>query len=85
MKETIETTQGNFNPVFQYLKLFRSQFIYLGAIGLFVIVGAILIKVTGIHQDSFTKKKKFVLISDEFEKSLESSLRQTFISHFGFS
>jgi hypothetical protein len=53
--------------------------------GFFATAVAIMVKVSGVHQDSFDKKKKFVLISDEFERSLEGNLRQTFTTHFGFA
>jgi hypothetical protein len=54
-------------------------------LGLFAVTAAVIAKVGGVHKDPFTNKKKIVLISDDFEKSIDGNLRQTFSSHFGIS
>ncbi len=83
MRESIENTKGQFSPLVQYIKLFKKQLFYFTLFGFFAVSIIIVWKVVGVYEDPFSKRKKIVIVSDEFERGLEKNLRQTFGSHFG--
>ena len=66
MNHTIQTTQGDFNPLIEYAKLYRYHLASAALVALALMVGTIAYSIAEIHVDPFTKKKKIVLISNEF-------------------
>lgn len=63
--------------------LFKRQVFFAFFAGLLAAFGLVFSTISGIYEDPFTKKKKFMLISDKFEQSIKENLRQTFMEQFG--
>jgi hypothetical protein len=42
----------------------------------------VLIQIIGTYEHPLTKKKKFLLISDEFEKGLNNKLKEIILNQF---
>ncbi len=82
MNQRIMTTRGNFNPLLEYAKLYRHNLAYLALAALAMVLAGVAYSLAAIHIDPFNNKKKIVLVSNEFEKTLEQSLRYTFVHQF---
>lgn len=89
MNETIQISKDSFNPLVliilfktSYIKLFKRQVFFALFTGLLAAFGFLLSTISGICEDPFTKKKKFMLISDKFEQSIKENLKQTFLGQF---